>query len=124
MPCSSEIRRRSIFLAIAILSALPLIAQKAQETSRPKYDLTTETKMKGTVEEVKLPPTGSAKEITHLLVKAGADVIDVYLCPKSFRLPALSTPDGVALVVAKNESICPLHDLTAQNEFCFALLNS
>jgi hypothetical protein len=80
---SSEISRKSIFLAIAVLCALPLVAEKAQET-KPKYDLTTETKMKGTVEEVKLPPKGSEKEIAHLLVKIGTDTLDVYLCPKSF----------------------------------------
>ena len=45
-------------------------------------DLSTETKMKGTIEEVKLPDSG--KEIAHLLVKVGADTVDVYLCPKSF----------------------------------------
>jgi len=61
-----------------------LVAQKAQETNRPKYDLNTETKMKGTVEEVKLPPKGSEKEIAYLLVKTGTDTVDVYLCPKSF----------------------------------------
>ncbi len=40
--------------------------------------------MKGTVEELKLPPKGSEKEIAHLLVKNGTDTVDVYLCPKSF----------------------------------------
>jgi hypothetical protein len=84
MPHSSEISWKSIFLAISVLCALPLVAQKAQEKNRPKYDLTTETKMKGTVEEVKLPPKGSEKEIAHLLVKIGTDTMDVYLCPKSF----------------------------------------
>jgi hypothetical protein len=59
-------------------------AQKAHETNRPKYDVSTETKMSGAVEEVKLPPAGSEKEIAHLLVKIGTDTVDVYLCPKSF----------------------------------------
>src|SRR5260370_38924141 len=72
------------FLAVALLCTLPLVAQKAQETSPPKYDFHTETKMKGTVEEVKLPPKGSEKEAAHLLVKTGADTADVYLCPASF----------------------------------------
>jgi hypothetical protein len=84
MPDSYRTSRKSIFLAIAILSALPLVAQKARETNRPKYDVNTETKMKGTVEEVKLPPKGSEKEIAHLLVKTGTDTVDVYLCPQSF----------------------------------------
>lgn len=71
-------------MAVAILCVLPLVAQKAQETNRPKYDLSTETKMSGAVEEVKLPPAGSDKQIAHLLVKIGTDTVDVYLCPKSF----------------------------------------
>ena len=33
---------------------------------------------------MKLPPKGSEKEIAHLLVKDGANSVDVYLCPKSF----------------------------------------
>jgi hypothetical protein len=70
--------------AVALLCTLPLIAQKPQEPSPPKYDFHSETKMKGTVEEVKLPPKGSEKEVAHLLVKTGTDTVDVYLCPKSF----------------------------------------
>jgi len=84
MPHSCETRWKSAFLAIAFLCALPLVAQKAQQTSRPKYDVNTETKMTGTVEEVQLPPKGSEKEVAHLLVKSGAETVDVYLCPKSF----------------------------------------
>ena len=70
-----------IIVAAALL-CLPLAAQHPPNSSSPKYDVQTETKMKGAVEEVKLPPT--AKEIVHLLVKTGTDTIDVYLCPKSF----------------------------------------
>ena len=40
--------------------------------------------MKGIVEDVRLPPKGSEKEVAHLLVKTGTDTVDVYLCPKSF----------------------------------------
>ena len=74
----------AIFLAIAILCALPVVAQKTKnnDANQPKYDVSTETKLKGTIEEVKLPD--SAREIAHLLVKVGAETIDVYLCPKSF----------------------------------------
>jgi hypothetical protein len=73
-----------IFPVVALLCSLLLVAQKAAETSPPKYDIHTETKMNGTVEEVKLPPKGREKEIAHLLVKTGTDTVDVYLCPKSF----------------------------------------
>ena len=70
--------------AIALLCTLPLAAQKAPEASPPKYDIHTETKMKGTVEEMKLPPKGSEKEVAYILVKTATDTLDVYLCPKSF----------------------------------------
>jgi hypothetical protein len=81
---SRESARKSIFLAITVLCISPLAAQKARETNRPKYDLTTEIKLKGTVEELRLPPKGSEKEIAHLLVNTGTETVDVYLCPKSF----------------------------------------
>ncbi len=77
-----------VFVAafLVFLLAAPLGAQKSQANaaSPPKYDLHTEAKMKGTVEEVKLPPKGSEKEVAHLLVKNGTDTVDVYLCPKAF----------------------------------------
>ena len=85
---SSRRPRQSIFLLVlvAILAGLPAGAQKSPPTiaSPPKYDLHTETKIKATVDEVKLPPKGSEKEITHLVVKDGTNSVDVYLCPKSF----------------------------------------
>ena len=75
---------RPFLPAIALVCAVPVLAQKAAETSPPKYDVQTETKMKGTVEEVKLPPKGSEREAAHLLLKTGTDTVDVYLCPASF----------------------------------------
>ncbi len=73
-----------IVLTVAVLSALSLVAQKAQEPTPPKYDVHTEMKVKGTVEEVHLPPKGSEKVAVHLLLKTDTDTVDVYLCPKSF----------------------------------------
>ena len=84
---ASEIHScRNPFLAVffACLCLLSATAQKSKEPSPPKYDLHTETKMKVTVDEVKLPPKGSGKEGAHLLGKNGTDSVDVYLCPKSF----------------------------------------
>ena len=94
---------KPIFPTVALLCTLPLVAQKAQEAS-PKYDVHTETKMKGIVEEVKLPPKGSEKEIAHLLVKTGTDTADVYLCPKSFLDDmgvSFSKGDEIALTGSK-----------------------
>jgi hypothetical protein len=83
-----SIFRRALFLAmfVAVLCVDSASAQKNQTNtvSPPKYDLKTEAKMNGTVEELKLPAKGSEKESAHLLVKNGADTVDVYLCPKSF----------------------------------------
>jgi hypothetical protein len=87
MRAASEIHScRILFFAVFLASLFlpPAIAQKSQGPSVPKYDLHTEAKMKGTVEELKLPPKGSDKEAVHLLVKSGTDSVDVYLCPKSF----------------------------------------
>ena len=75
---------KPLFPAVALLCTLPLVAQKAPETSPPKYDVHTETKMKGTVEEVKLPLKGSEKESAHLLVKTGTDTADVHSAPSPF----------------------------------------
>ena len=96
---------KPIFPTVALLCTLPLVAQKAQEAS-PKYDVHTETKMKGIVEEVKLPPKGSEKEIAHLLVKTGTDTANVYLCPKSFLDDmgvSFSKGDEIALTGSKIE---------------------
>jgi len=67
--------KRILLLAI-------LVATASAQAKPPKYNPETETKMKGVVEELKLPPKGS--EIAYLLVKDGTDTLDVYLCPKSF----------------------------------------
>ncbi len=97
---------RILFRALILVSLClwPALAQKNQEPSPPKYDAHTETKMKGTVEEVKLPPKGSEKEVAHLLVKTGADTADVYLCPKSFLDDmgvSFSKGDEIALTGSK-----------------------
>ena len=84
MPHPSKSSREVMILIIAVVCALPLFAEKPQKPNLPKYDLSTESKMKATVQEVKLPAKGSEKEIAHLLVKIGADTFDVYLCPKTF----------------------------------------
>src|SRR5204863_9464578 len=84
---ASQILSFKILFLVVFLASLclaPAIAQKRPEPTSPKYDLHTETKMKVTVEELKLPPKGSEKEVAHLLGKSGADSVDVYLCPKSF----------------------------------------
>jgi hypothetical protein len=62
--------------------AASVISASAQTS--PKYDASSEIKMKGTVEDLKVPPKGHEKEIVHLVMKNGDQAVDVYLCPKSF----------------------------------------
>ncbi len=95
-----------IFLAVVLCCVwlTPLAAQKAQPTNSPPYDLTSETKMKVTVDDVKLPPKGSERDIVHLQVKSGADTLDVYLCPKTFlddMDASFSKGDEIALIGSK-----------------------
>ena len=94
--------RQIAFLVVfvALVAGPPATAQKKPSSgpSAPKYDLQTETKIKGTVDEVKLPPKGSEKEIAHLQVKDGANSIDAYLCPKTFL-------DDMGMSFAKGDEI-------------------
>lgn len=75
-------KRLCLITFVALFCPLPVVAQKTQGTSSPKYDLHSETKLKGVVDELKLPAKSS--EIVHLMVKSGTEIADVYLCPKSF----------------------------------------
>lgn len=72
--------RGVIVMTVLALLSIPTNGQSAN----PKYDSTTEAKMKGTVQELKLPTKENAKDVAHLLLKSGTDTLDIYLCPKSF----------------------------------------
>ncbi len=53
----------------------------------PKYDLHSEMKTKGVVDEVKLLPLGAKRDITELelVIKNGDDKVYIYVCPKAFQ---------------------------------------
>jgi hypothetical protein len=75
------------FLGGAFLLFAPLAtAQKAapNDGDLPKYDLHSEIKSKGVVDEVKLLPMGK-KDMVELIVKSGDDKVSVYVCPKAFQ---------------------------------------
>lgn len=74
----------SIYSIALTLTTVWLSTCLFAQHSAPKYDATTETKMKGTIEELKLPDKGHDKEIVHLVMKNGDETVDIYLCPKSF----------------------------------------
>lgn len=97
---------RRVPLRVTVVAALcvsSVIAQTSQVIP-PKYDLKTEAKLKGTVEELKLPTKGGHKQAAHLLLKNGTDMVDVYLCPESFLKDmgfTFSKGDEIALTGSK-----------------------
>ncbi len=77
----------SLILTFLLLCVNPGLAQKAQpqNASLPKYDLQTETKFKGVIEEVNLLSVETRKDFTELIIKNGDDKTHIYLCPKPFQ---------------------------------------
>jgi len=71
-------------ISLVFAASILMSSRSYSQNGVPKYDAATETKMKGTVEELKLPEKGHDKEIVHLVMKNGDETVDIYLCPKSF----------------------------------------
>lgn len=71
-----------------LLATIGVLTASAFSQAPPKYDPTTETTFKGTVEELKLVPPSGAKPLAYLLTKTGPDkdkdAVQVFLCPKKF----------------------------------------
>ena len=83
-------RAAYIFFSCAsfvLLCAALALSQKAPPTVTvvPKYDLHTETKTKGVVDEINKLPWGSKMDITELILKNGDDKLHIYVCPKAFQ---------------------------------------
>jgi len=74
-------RQCVLHLAVVVLFVFPAFSQ-----APPKYDRSTETKVKFTVAELKLIPPDGPKPIAYLLQKPGSDkeTLEIYLCPKKF----------------------------------------
>jgi hypothetical protein len=70
-----------------LLCVTPGLSQKAhqEEAPLPKYDLNTEMKTKGVVDEVNLLPVGTRKDFTEVIIKSGNDKVHIYMCPKPFQ---------------------------------------
>lgn len=92
---SGPVSGRSMFSVFVVL-ILYNVVSVAQ--AGPKYNLATEAKFKGTIEELKLPPKGSEKEIAYATIKSETDTIEIYLCPKSFM-------DDMGVNFAKGDEI-------------------
>ena len=73
-----------ISLAIALLSALSAFAQQNTGVSpAPKYNVSSEVNLKGTVDEVKEMPVGKETHV-HLMLKTETETVEVRLCPTVF----------------------------------------
>jgi len=81
---SSAVQLTSLIGLGVCLVTTVLLAQKKPSTAPPRYNAQTEVTIKGTVQELKLPPKGSEKAIAYVLITSGADTLDAYLCPRSF----------------------------------------
>jgi hypothetical protein len=70
-----------------LLCVVPGLSQKAQpgNPALPKYDLQTETKTKGIVDEINVLAMGTRKDFTELIIKSGEDKLHIYVCPKPFQ---------------------------------------
>ena len=70
-----------------LLCVTPGLSQNVRQGdgSLPKYDLHTETKTRGVVDEVNLLPLGARKDFTELIIKSGDDKVHIYVCPKPFQ---------------------------------------
>ena len=99
-PCHQA--HKQFFLVAGLLLGCTgtAISQKAApaDTGLPKYDLLTESKSKGVVEEIKLVPWGAKKEISELIVKIGDDKVRISVCPKPFQ-------DEMGISFSKGEEI-------------------
>jgi len=65
-------------------AAIAFLATSTFAQNTPKYDAATETKLKASVEELKLVPPTGGKPVAYLLTKSGPDAVQIFLCPKSF----------------------------------------
>ncbi|PYX30818.1 MAG: hypothetical protein DMG77_08775 [Acidobacteria bacterium] len=79
---------RVLFLVplFLLLCVRPAVSQKAQPSDNlPKYDLQTEMKTKGVIEEVNQLSVGARKDFTELILKNGEDKVHIYVCPQPFQ---------------------------------------
>lgn len=75
---------RPVLKHLLPLAVVTFLATAAFSQAPPKYDTTTETTLKGIVEEEKLVPPSGGKPVVYLVLKSNPDTGQVFLCPKSF----------------------------------------
>lgn len=77
----------SLIPLLLLLCVSPGLSQKPQQEnpSLPNYDVHTETKIKGLIDEVNLLSVGTRKDFTEVIIKNGDDKAHIYLCPKPYQ---------------------------------------
>jgi hypothetical protein len=101
------------FLLMCIGPALSQAPQsqdspQPKDNALPKYDLHTETKIKGVIDEVNLLSVGTRKDFTELIIKSGEDKSHIYLCPKPFQEEmgiSFSKGDEIAVTGSKVKQV-------------------
>jgi hypothetical protein len=86
-----------LFLLVCVPAGLSQKAPPA-DSNLPKYDLQTEAKTDGVIDEVNQLSVGTRKDFTELIVKNGADKLHIYVCPKPFQ-------DEIGVSFAKGDRI-------------------
>ena len=85
----SRFTSKTLLHIVILLSVgtLPARSQKKpqEQSSLPKYDLHTEMKAKGVVDEVKPLQLGTKEDTTEIMMKSGSDVLVIFLCPKAYQ---------------------------------------
>ncbi len=78
----------------------PSLSQKAhpEDSSLAKYDLHTETKTDGLIDEVNQLSVGGRKDFIELIIKRGDDKLHIYVCPKPFQ-------DEIGLSLGKGDRV-------------------
>jgi hypothetical protein len=87
MPSSFTSKTLLHIVILLSVGALPARSQKKtqEQSSLPKYDLHTEMKAKGVVDEVKPLQLGTKEDTTEIMMKSGSDVLVIFLCPKAYQ---------------------------------------
>jgi hypothetical protein len=78
----------------------PALSQKAHPEggNLPNYDLQTETKTDGVIDEVNQLSVGKRKDFTELIIKSGQEKLRIYVCPKPFQ-------DEIGVSFTKGEQV-------------------
>ena len=83
MRCKSVLQMLlALLLAVAVPAAF---AQKTTETpAMPKYDVSKEVRVKGTIDDVKEMTMGKGEVGVHLMVKTATETTEIRLCPSGY----------------------------------------